>query len=79
MPLQRRFSPCYEKGNNTAGKYLYPNARNVMATYYTNKDYTSLLRTPYNYRYSRATIISQILDTVDEPKPSTLLNSSTSS
>jgi hypothetical protein len=42
MPLTTRFSPCYTKGNNTAGKYLYLNARNMMGAYYTNNSYISL-------------------------------------
>jgi hypothetical protein len=71
MPLPRRFSPCYKKGNNTARKYLYPNARNAMATYYTNNDNTSLQKISYNYGYSRDTTMSQLLDTLDKPKPLT--------
>jgi hypothetical protein len=74
MPLLRRFSPYYTKGNNTAGKYLYLNARKVMAIYYTNNDYISPWMMPYDYRYSRATMSSQPLDTMDEPKPSTSSN-----
>jgi hypothetical protein len=74
MPLPRRFSPRYKKENNTARKYLYPNARNTMATYYTNNNYTSPQRTPYHYGYSRATMTSQLLDTLDKPKPSTSSN-----
>jgi hypothetical protein len=61
-------------GNNTAGKYLYPHARNVIAAYYTNNDYISLQRIPYNYGYSRATMTSQPLDTLGEPKPLTSSN-----
>jgi hypothetical protein len=74
MPLPIRFSPCFKQGNNTAGKYLYLNARNVIATYYTNNDYKSLQRTAYDYRYSRATMTPQPLDTLDESKPSTSSN-----
>jgi hypothetical protein len=74
MPLPRRFSPCYIKGNNTARKYLYLHARNVIAAYYTNSDYISPLRMPYDYGYSRATMTSQPLDSLDEPKHSTLSN-----
>jgi hypothetical protein len=62
------------KGNNTAGKYLYPSTRNGMAAYYTNNDYISLQKMPYDYEYSRATMTSQPLDTLDDPKPLTLSN-----
>jgi hypothetical protein len=74
MPLPRRFSPCYTKGNNTAGKYRYPNARNVMAIYYTNSNYISPQKMPYDYEYCRATTTCQPLDTPDEPKPWTSSN-----
>jgi hypothetical protein len=74
MPLPRRSSPYYMKGNNTAGKYLYLSTRNAMVAYYTNNDYISLWRVPYDYEYSRATMTSQPLDTLDEPKPLTLSN-----
>jgi hypothetical protein len=59
------------KGNNTVERYPYPNARNMMATYTINNDYISLLIMPYDYRYSKATMTSQPLDTPDERKPST--------
>jgi hypothetical protein len=71
MPWPRRSSPCYIKGNNTARKYVYLNARNIMAAYYTNNDYISLQRMPYGYGYYRATMTSQLLDTLDDPKPLT--------
>jgi hypothetical protein len=62
------------KGNNTTRKSLYPNARNAIATYYTNSDYISLQKMPYDYGYCRATTTSQWLDTLDEPKPLTSSN-----
>jgi hypothetical protein len=43
-----------------------------MAAYYTNNDYMSPQRTPYDYTYSRATMTSSLLDTIDKLKPSTL-------
>jgi hypothetical protein len=61
-------------GNNTAGTYLYLSTRNVMVAYYTNNNYISLQRMPYDYEYSRATMISQLLDTLDRLKPLTLSN-----
>jgi hypothetical protein len=59
------------KGNNTAGKYVYWNAGNVMGIYYTNNEYISPWRMLYDYGYSRATATSHLQDTLDEPKPYT--------
>jgi hypothetical protein len=79
MPLPRIFSPCYEKGYNTAGKYHDPNVRHAMAAYYTNNDYESSSKIPDDYGYSRATTMSQPLGILDKPNPSTASNSSRSS
>jgi hypothetical protein len=62
------------KGNNTARKYLYLNAGNVIAVYYTNNNYISPQRMPYDYGYCRATMTSQPLDTLDELKHLTSSN-----
>jgi hypothetical protein len=53
-------------GNNTVERYPYPNARNTMAAYTINNDYTSPPMMPYNYGYSKATTTSRPLDTPDE-------------
>jgi hypothetical protein len=58
MPWPRRFSLCYKKGNRTPGKYLYLNARNPMATYDSNNNYTYLQKIPDDYGYPRATSVT---------------------
>jgi hypothetical protein len=46
-----------------------------MATFYTNKNYESPYKIPYDYGYSRATTTSQPLGILGKPKPSTSSNS----